>query len=115
MADCLFCQIVDGAIPADILRQDEDVMAFRDIAPQAPDHVLVIPTRHVVAARDARGPEGERLLGRLMTVATELATELGLDEAGYRLVTNTGVDGGQAVFHLHLHLLGGRAMTWPPG
>jgi histidine triad (HIT) family protein len=115
MADCLFCQIVDGTIPADIIRRDDEVIAFRDISPQAPHHVLIIPTRHLEAARDAQGSAGEQLLGRLVKVATEVASELGLDEAGYRLVTNTGVDGGQAVFHLHLHLLGGRAMAWPPG
>lgn len=115
MADCLFCRIADGTIPANIVRRDDDVIAFRDIDPQAPQHVLVIPTQHLEAARDAQGPEGERLLGRLVTVATEVASELGLDDGGYRLVTNTGADGGQAVFHLHIHLLGGRALTWPPG
>ena len=115
MADCLFCQIASGAIPADIVHQDDDLVAFRDIDPQAPHHVLVIPRRHVVAVRDATGPEGEQLVGRLMAVAAGIATDLGLDERGYRLVSNTGVDGGQSVFHLHVHILGGRPMKWPPG
>ena len=115
MADCLFCQIASGAIPADIVHQDDDLVAFRDIDPQAPHHVLVIPRRHVAAVRDATGPEGEQLVGRLMAAAAGIASDLGLDERGYRLVSNTGVDGGQSVFHLHVHILGGRPMKWPPG
>jgi len=115
MADCLFCQIASGAIPADIVHQDDDLVAFRDIDPQAPHHLLVIPRRHVAAVRDATGPEGEQLVGRLMAAAAGIATDLGLDERGYRLVSNTGVDGGQSVFHLHVHILGGRPMKWPPG
>jgi histidine triad (HIT) family protein len=78
-------------------------------------HVLVIPTNHVASVRDARGPEGEKLLGRLLAFTAEVATELGLDAKGYRVVANTGADGGQTVAHVHLHLLGGRRMTWPPG
>lgn len=115
MADCLFCSIAEGRIPADIVHQDETVVAFRDIDPQAPQHVLVIPRRHVEAVRDAAGPEGEALVGRVMAVAAAIATDLGLDQDGYRLVSNTGVSGGQSVFHLHVHVLGGRAMKWPPG
>jgi len=115
MGDCLFCSIASGDVPADIVRQDEDFIAFRDIDPQAPHHVLVIPRRHLDAARDARGEEGDRLLGRLVAFATEVAGELGLDEKGYRIVTNTGPDGGQSVSHLHFHVLGGRVMRWPPG
>lgn len=115
MADCLFCQIAAGSIPADVVREEEDILAFRDIDPKAPQHVLVIPRQHIEAARDARGEDGERLLGRVMAFATEVATELGLDEDGYRLVSNTGVGGGQSVFHLHVHVLGGRPMAWPPG
>ena len=113
--DCLFCRIASGAIPADIVYQDDDVVAFRDIDPQAPHHVLVVPRQHIEAVRDATGSEGEQLVGRLMAAAAGIATELGLDEAGYRLVANTGVDGGQSVFHLHVHILGGRPMKWPPG
>jgi len=115
MSDCLFCRIVAGEIPAQVVKRSPTALAFRDINPQAPTHVLVIPTRHLSAVRDARGEDGERLLGGLLAFAAELATELGLDGRGYRLVTNTGAEAGQSVDHLHLHLLGGRKMTWPPG
>jgi histidine triad (HIT) family protein len=115
MADCLFCKIVAGEIPATIVKRSADALAFRDIDARAPVHVLVMPTRHVAAVRDAKGQEGERLLGRLLTFAAELATEQGLDAEGYRVVTNTGKNAGQSVDHLHLHVLGGRKLTWPPG
>lgn len=115
MADCLFCKIVAGDIPAKIVKRADDVLAFRDIDPKAPTHVLVIPTRHVPAVRNATGAEGERLLARTLLFAAEVASELGLDSRGYRIVTNTGPDAGQSVDHLHLHVLGGRRMTWPPG
>lgn len=115
MPDCIFCRIVSGDIPATIVKRSEDAVAFRDLDPKAPTHVLVIPTTHLAAARDARGREGEKVLGRLLAFATEVATDLGLDTGGYRIVTNTGPDGGQSVFHLHLHLLGGRKLAWPPG
>lgn len=115
MADCLFCRIVAGEIPAKIAKRAADALAFHDIDAKAPTHVLVIPTRHVPAVRDAKGAEGEALLGRLMSFAAEVAGELGLDGRGYRIVTNTGPDAGQSVDHLHLHVLGGRRMTWPPG
>jgi histidine triad (HIT) family protein len=115
MADCLFCRIVAGEIPATIVKRNEHALAFRDIDPRAPTHVLVIPTRHVPAVRDARGAEGERMVGQVLAFAAEVAGELGLDSGGYRLVTNTGKDAGQSVDHLHFHLLGGRKLTWPPG
>ena len=115
MPDCLFCRIVSGEIPAQIVKRSPDAVAFRDIDPRAPTHVLIIPTSHLAAVRDARGPEGERMVGRLLGFAALVAAELGLDAGGYRLVTNTGKDAGQSVDHLHFHLLGGRAMTWPPG
>ncbi len=115
MADCLFCRIVRGEIPATIVKRSEEAVAFRDIDARAPTHVLVIPTKHVAAVRDAKGAEGERLLGRLLSFAAEVASELGLDTGGYRVVTNTGKDAGQSVDHLHLHVLGGRKLTWPPG
>jgi histidine triad (HIT) family protein len=115
MADCLFCRIVAGEIPAKIVRRTDDVLAFHDIDARAPVHVLVIPTRHVAAVRDARGSDDEVLLGRLLAFSAEVATELGLDGRGYRIVTNTGPDAGQSVAHLHLHVLGGRKLTWPPG
>jgi histidine triad (HIT) family protein len=115
MADCLFCKMVAGEIPVAPIKRSPDAIAIRDINPQAPTHALVIPTRHYDAVRDARDGEGERLLGTLLVFAAELATELGLDAGGYRIVTNTGRDAGQSVDHLHLHLLGGRKMGWPPG
>jgi histidine triad (HIT) family protein len=115
MADCLFCRIVAGEIPATIVKRTEEAVAFRDIDPRAPTHVLVIPTRHVAAVRDARDKDGDVLLGRLLRFSAELATELGLDAGGYRIVTNTGKDAGQSVDHLHFHVLGGRKLTWPPG
>jgi histidine triad (HIT) family protein len=114
-ADCLFCRIVAGEIPAKIVKRSDDAVAFRDIDPRAPTHVLVIPARHVPAVRDVRGEDGERMVGKLLSFAAEVAGELGLDEGGYRIVTNTGKDAGQSVDHLHFHVLGGRKMTWPPG
>jgi histidine triad (HIT) family protein len=115
MADCLFCRIVAGEIPAQIVKRSADAVAFRDIDPRAPTHVLVIPTTHVPAVRDARTEGGQAMMGRLLAFAADVATELGLDARGYRLVTNTGPDAGQSVDHVHFHLLGGRKMTWPPG
>ncbi|HET6579186.1 MAG TPA: histidine triad nucleotide-binding protein [Gemmatimonadales bacterium] len=115
MADCLFCKVVAGEIPARIVKRAPDVVAFHDTDPKAPVHVLVIPTRHVPAVRNAGGPEGEALLGRLLAFSAEVAGELGLDGRGYRIVTNTGPDAGQSVDHLHLHVLGGRKLGWPPG
>jgi histidine triad (HIT) family protein len=115
MADCLFCRIVAGEIPAKIAKRSADALAFHDIDPKAPVHVLVIPAKHVTAVRGATGSDGEAMLGRLLAFSAEVARELGLDAKGYRIVTNTGPDAGQSVDHLHLHVLGGRRMTWPPG
>jgi histidine triad (HIT) family protein len=115
MADCLFCKIVKGEIPARIVKRFDDALAFRDIDARAPVHVLVIPTRHIAAVRDAKGGEGEKLLGRLLAFAAEVARDEGLDAEGYRIVTNTGKNAGQSVDHLHLHVLGGRKLSWPPG
>jgi histidine triad (HIT) family protein len=115
MADCLFCRIVKGEIPAKIVKRTDDALAFRDIDARAPVHVLVIPTRHIAAVRGAKGAEGEKLLGRLLAFAAEVAADEGLDADGYRIVTNTGKNAGQSVDHLHLHVLGGRKLTWPPG
>jgi histidine triad (HIT) family protein len=114
MADCLFCRIVAGEIPATIVKRTDDAVAFRDIDPRAPTHVLVIPTRHIPAVRDG-GAGDDALLGGLLRFAAQVATELGLDSGGYRIVTNTGKDAGQSVDHLHFHLLGGRKLSWPPG
>jgi histidine triad (HIT) family protein len=115
MADCLFCKIVAGQIPATVVKRSDEAVAFRDIDPRAPTHVLVIPTKHVAAVRDAAGAEDERLIGRVLRFAAEVASEQGLDSGGYRIVTNTGKDAGQSVDHLHFHVLGGRKLTWPPG
>lgn len=112
-ADCLFCRIAAGEIPAAKMHEDDLVFAIRDIHPQAPVHVLVIPREHVVSAADLTDASGP-LLGRLFAVAADIARREGLD-GGWRLVTNVGPDAGQSVAHLHLHLLGGRAMAWPPG
>lgn len=114
MSDCIFCRIAAGEIPARLLHQDPDVLAFRDLNPQAPTHVLVIPRRHIATLDDLR-PEDAELIGRLYLVAQGVARDEGIAEAGYRTVFNCNRAGGQEVFHLHLHLLGGRQMTWPPG
>lgn len=115
MADCLFCRIVAGEIPAQIVKRTGEAVAFRDIDPRAPTHVLVVPTAHVPALRDVAGAEGRAMLGGLLAFSAQVAAELGLDAGGYRLVTNTGPDAGQSVDHLHFHLLGGRRLGWPPG
>ena len=112
--DCLFCRIVAGEVPADIIYQDERSLAFRDINPQAPVHVLVIPRDHIESLDDAARND-EALLGHLLRVAARVANEQGLSESGYRTVINTGAGAGQSVFHLHLHVLGGRSLAWPPG
>lgn len=114
MDDCIFCRIVAGSIPADIVYRDEQVTAFRDIEPQAPVHVLLIPNEHI-ASTDALEPRHEGLVGRLFTTAKRVAREQGVAENGYRLTINTGRDGNQTVAHLHVHLLGGRRFGWPPG
>jgi histidine triad (HIT) family protein len=111
--ECLFCKIVAGTIPAKRLYEDKRSLAFADINPQAPTHVLIIPKQHVTSMAHATDADTE-VLGHLMVVAAELGRALGLSN-GYRVVANTGNDGGQTVGHLHLHLLGGRHMGWPPG
>ncbi|TMD96601.1 MAG: histidine triad nucleotide-binding protein [Chloroflexi bacterium] len=112
--DCLFCRIAAGTIPATIVHSDDEVVAFRDINPQAPTHVLVVPREHIVSAAELT-PAQDHLWGRLLHVAQSIADDEGQTDAGYRLVTNVGRNGGQTVPHLHLHLLAGRRMTWPPG
>lgn len=113
-SDTIFGKIIRREIPADIVYEDERCLAFRDINPQAPTHVLVVPKEHLESAA-AMGPEHRELVGHLVYVATQLATSDGIAERGYRLVMNVGVDGGLTVPHLHLHVLGGRPLTWPPG
>lgn len=113
-ASCLFCRIASGEIPAKKVHEDDDVVAFHDINPQAPTHVLVIP-RHHIAALDAMTAADVSTLGTTVLKATQIARELGLADDGYRLVVNNGEGAGQTVFHIHIHLLGGRAFGWPPG
>jgi histidine triad (HIT) family protein len=113
-ADCLFCRIAAGSLPATIVHDDDQVLAFRDIAPRAPTHLLLIPRRHIDSALELTEADGP-LLGRLFAVAADLARSEGIAAGGYRLVTNIGDYGGQTVHHLHLHLLGGRSLGWPPG
>jgi histidine triad (HIT) family protein len=111
---CLFCNIVAGAVPTQILLENEHVLAFRDIHPAAPTHALVIPRKHLAGVHEA-SPEDAAMLGQLVLAARDVAEKLGLAHSGYRLVLNQGNDGGQSVFHLHCHVLGGRPMAWPPG
>jgi histidine triad (HIT) family protein len=112
--NCLFCRIVAGEIPAEIIYQDNRSLAFRDINPQAPTHVLVIPHEHIESLDEASRRD-EALLGHLLRIAARVANEQGLAESGYRTVINTGAGAGQSVFHLHVHVIGGRALSWPPG
>jgi histidine triad (HIT) family protein len=114
MNDCLFCKIIDGEIPADMVFQSDAVIAFRDINPQAPTHILVIPRRHISTINDITDDDTQ-LVGGLFTAAREIAAQEGLVDVGYRVVMNCGEGAGQSVFHIHLHLLGGRALGWPPG
>jgi len=114
MASCLFCKIVAGETPARIVYQDDRVVAFADLHPQAPVHILVVPRKHIVSLAQA-GSQDEGLLGHLMLVGAEVARQEGILEDGYRSVINTGALAGQSVFHIHLHVLGGRSMQWPPG
>jgi len=112
--NCIFCKVVTGEIPAAKVYEDERAVAFRDINPQAPTHALVIPRAHVASLNEA-GEADEALLGHLLLVAARVAREEGHAEGGYRTVINTGAGAGQSVFHVHVHVLGGRALTWPPG
>ena len=112
--DCLFCKIVAGEIPADIVYENESVIAFRDISPQAPVHVLVIPRKHISTINDL-DEEDRTLIGDMFLAAKEIAAQEGIDESGYRAVMNCNKGAGQSVFHIHLHVLGGRGLSWPPG
>jgi histidine triad (HIT) family protein len=114
MADCLFCKIINREIPASIVYEDNRVLAFNDINPQAPTHVLVVPKRHVASLNELSGDDDE-LVGELVRRAAAIAKERGISAAGFRTVFNTNREAGQTVFHIHLHLIGGRPMHWPPG
>lgn len=112
MPDCLFCKIINGDIPADKIYEDDDVLAFHDIGAQAPHHFLVIPKQHIATLNDVDDPE---ILGKLTMTASKIAKNLGFSDDGYRVVMNCNEDGGQTVYHIHLHCLGGRTLAWPPG
>ena len=114
MTGCLFCRIVAGEVPATIVYQDDRLVAFKDINPQAPGHVLVIPKRHIASLNDLTAAD-DALLGEMIRRGAALAAEMGFTERGYRTVFNTNADAGQTVFHIHLHVLGGRRLAWPPG
>jgi len=114
MTDCLFCKIIAGEIPCDKVYEDEEIFAFRDIDPQAPTHILVLPKRHIPSLASLE-TDDSAIMGRLAIVSSHIATDLGLSEGGYRWVVNCGSDACQTVPHIHLHLLGGRALGWPPG
>ncbi|HMM44435.1 MAG TPA: histidine triad nucleotide-binding protein [Candidatus Macondimonas sp.] len=114
MAECLFCRIVKGELPAQIVHETDSVIAFRDLHPQAPTHVLVIPRRHI-ATLDDLSADDAALMGEMMLAAQAVARQEGIAERGYRTVMNCNLAGGQTVYHIHLHLLGGRQMIWPPG
>jgi histidine triad (HIT) family protein len=112
--DCLFCKIASKEARATVVHEDEEIVAFRDIHPKAPVHILLVPRKHIASLGDAAG-EDAALLGKILLVAKDLAVKEGIDVPGWRLVTNRGRGAGQSVFHLHFHLLGGRPMSWPPG
>ena len=114
MSDCIFCKIVNGDIPSDMVYEDDLVIGFRDLNPQAPHHYLLIPKQHIATINDV-DQGNEAIMGRLYSAAAKLAKELGFDEAGYRAVMNCNGDAGQTVYHVHLHVLAGRQLTWPPG
>lgn len=114
MSDCLFCKINDGDISADILYQDDEVTVFKDVSPQAPVHFLVIPKKHIPTLNDLQA-EDASLVGKMMLTAAKVAAELGVEIDGYRTTMNCNSNGGQTVYHIHLHVLAGRQMSWPPG
>ncbi|MDF2502847.1 histidine triad nucleotide-binding protein [Clostridium sp.] len=114
MEDCIFCKIVKGEIPCDKVYEDEKVLSFKDISPEAPVHVLIIPKKHIASINGLK-KEDEELIGYIYNIGAKIAKELGVAEDGYRIVSNCGEDGGQTVPHIHFHLLGGRKLNWPPG
>lgn len=114
MSDCLFCKIRDGVISGDIVFEDDDVLAFNDVNPQAPVHVLIIPKKHIATVNDLSAAD-QIVMGKLFSVAKNIALQQGVSDDGYRLVVNCNERAGQSVFHIHMHLLAGRDMSWPPG
>lgn len=114
MSDCLFCKIIQGEIPSTKVYEDNEVLAFRDIDPQAPEHIIIIPKKHISSANEING-ENSAVIAKIFEAAAKIAKDLGFAEAGYRIVNNCGEDGGQTVGHIHFHLLAGRSLQWPPG
>ncbi|HWQ84206.1 MAG TPA: histidine triad nucleotide-binding protein [Anaerolineales bacterium] len=114
MTDCIFCKIISGEIPGEKLYQDDSVTAFRDLHPVAPTHVLIVPNKHIPSVNEV-SPEDESTMGHLYTVARQLAVQEGIQEQGYRLIVNSGPNAGQEIYHIHLHLIGGRRMRYPMG
>ena len=114
MNDCLFCKMISGEIPCDIVYENESVFAFRDIDPKAPTHILLIPRKHIRSINEL-GESERNLAGELLLTAKKIAKDEGIDKSGFRTIFNTNSDGGQTVFHIHMHILGGRRMAWPPG
>jgi len=114
MNECLFCAIVEGSVKAQIVYQDDQVLAFKDIAPKAPVHILIIPRKHLAGVSNVTDQD-RAVIGRIFEIAAQLARQQGIADSGYRIVVNSGADAGQSVLHLHYHLLGGRRMSWPPG
>jgi histidine triad (HIT) family protein len=112
--DCIFCKIIDGKIPCTKVYEDDLILCFNDINPEAPKHVIIIPKKHINNANELK-EDDKLLIGHIFLKAKEICKELGIDESGYRIVNNCGVSGGQTVQHIHFHLLGGRSLTWPPG
>ena len=114
MSDCLFCGIIEGRVKGNLVYEDESVVAFKDIVPRAPVHVLIVPRKHIATLVELQRSDN-LLIGEIFNVAGRLAQQFGIADTGYRVVVNCGADAGQTVFHLHFHLLGGRQMSWPPG
>lgn len=114
MEDCIFCKIIKGEIPCEKVYEDDKIISFKDISPEAPIHVLIIPKKHIASINDLK-EEDENLIGHIYVVAGEIAKQLGVSDSGYRVVSNCGENGGQTVNHIHFHFLGGRKLTWPPG
>jgi len=114
MENCIFCKIISGQIPCERVYEDDMVLSFKDINPGAPVHVLIIPKKHISSVNDLK-EEDANIIGHIFMVAKEIASKLGIEGSGYRIVTNCGEDGGQTVGHIHFHLLGGRSLQWPPG
>ena len=114
MTDCIFCKMASGEIQPDVVLENEEILAFRDLNPQAPTHILIIPKRHIATTNDLQAEDAE-LIGKLVLASKTIAEQEGLSERGYRTVLNCNAEAGQSVFHVHLHMLGGRPMGWPPG